>query len=231
MKGLAVLVPTRQRPHNVRRLVLAFRETAEAPDTVLVLVLDTDDDSDYSEVPCGDREHWITAPGAPMAQQLNHAASIYAPDYRALLVLGDDNVPRTPGWDRAMLAALDEMGGSGFVCANDLISDPPGAHMLMSSDIVLALRWMAEPSMRHYFVDNVWTEFRERLGCFRYLPEVVIEHVHYSTGKVPHDEVYQSSYRKHFQHDEAAFACWQAERRDADLRTVAGVMERNLRRS
>lgn len=186
---------------------------------------DLDDDSYSGITLLPPRAEMLALPRASSAVQLNRIA-LRNLDCRLLLCIGDDNVFRTDGWDRLLMEAVEEHG-SGFYTTNDLISDPPGAHMAITTDIVEALGWMAEPSMHHYFVDNVWAELGHGAGCWNYLPDVVIEHVHYSTGKVVQDQTYQSSYANWFAPDEVAFTRWRTWRRAADLATVVRVLEQN----
>src|ERR1022692_4739674 len=74
------------------------------------------------------------------------------PRYRALCSMGDDHLPRTPGWDRLLLDGLADMGG-GFAYGNDLYQGEilPTA-VAVSSPIVAALGWMCLPALNHMFV-------------------------------------------------------------------------------
>ena len=119
-----------------------------------------------------------------------------------------------------MLAALDDMGGTGIVYGNDIGQGEnlPTA-VVMSSDIPAALGWWFLPSCLHFFVDAVWLYLGREAGCLRYLPEVVIEHLHYSRGASPHDQTYEDS-RGAWQHDEAAWHAWQRSGMAADVEKI-----------
>ena len=47
----------------------------------------------------------------------------------------------------------------------------------MSSDIVRALGWMAEPSLKHFYIDHVWADLGRGIGCLRHLRAVKADHL------------------------------------------------------
>lgn len=189
---LLVIVPTRGRPQNAARLAKAFEET-ESLNAELVFVADHDD----PELPA----YHLAAPrllvytgqtGTGMVASLNWAASLYADVYDYLGFMGDDHLPRTRGWDAHVLGALDAMEPR-VAYGDDLLQGgalPTAA--FLPSRLVRALGYMAPPALRHLYVDNFWLELGQHLGGLRYLPQVVIEHVHPAAGKTPMDERYQA---------------------------------------
>ena len=115
--------------------------------------------------------------------------------YDVLMWLGDDCVFRTPGWDEIMLAALEDLGGTGWVYADDKRRADVPEHWMVSSDVVKALGWFYPPHVVHYYVDNSIAELGKRSGLIRYCPEAVIEHLHYSVAgsKARKDRVYSQT--------------------------------------
>jgi hypothetical protein len=192
---LAVLVPTRGRPHNAVRLQQAFADT-ESLNAELVFVADADD----PELPAywtaaGDRliRHLTVhdgETGTGMAAALNHAAGRFAGEYAALGFMGDDHLPRTPRWDAHVLGALNTAEPA-VVYGNDLFQGAalPTA-VFMPSRLVQALGFMAPPVLRHLYADDFWLELGWHLGTLRYLPDVVIEHLHPAAGKTAMDDRY-----------------------------------------
>lgn len=193
---LAVIVPTRGRPGNAARLTEAFRAT-HALDALPVFVADWDD----PELPAYRRlldEEKIprlivldNGTGRGMTRALNYAASRYAEMYEAVGFMGDDHLPRTANWDSRVMEELDSLEPR-IVYGNDLFQGAalPTA-VFMQSRMVHALGFMAPQVLRHLYVDNYWKELGERTGSLRYLPDVVIEHIHPAAGKTPMDEGYQ----------------------------------------
>ena len=209
MSDLCVFLPTRQRPEMAARCIASFRETKALDATDLILVVDDDDDS-YADVTDHDK---ITVTRDTLVTAVNAAAEFLAPHYDALFLAADDLVFVTPGWDRLMLGTLDGMGGTGMVYPDDKRRYDVPEHVLMSSDLITELGWFCEPSMAHFYVDNVWAELGKRTGLIRFCPDAVIEHRHYSVCEdTPHDEVYRQAESAHGGPDLAAFHAWRAEK-------------------
>jgi hypothetical protein len=146
--------------------------------------------------------------------------------FRALASLGDDHVPRTEGWDSLLLAALDAMGGTGIAYPDDKRrSDIPEAAVI-SADIVRSLGWMCEPTLNHFYVDNVWADIARGAGCLAYVPGVVIEHVHYLTRPqlATRDATYAEA-EAGGARDQQAYEHWRSARMAADIATVRALRE------
>ena len=126
-----------------------------------------------------------------MVKALNFSAMYRATDDNppfAIGFCGDDHRPRTVGWDQAYLDALREMG-TGIVYGNDLLQgEALPTQVAMTSDIIRALGYMAPPDLVHMYADNWWRELGRRAGCLRYLPDVIVEHMHPVAGKADWDE-------------------------------------------
>lgn len=194
MADLVVIVPSRGRPGAVRELAEAFRETCSA-DTELVVVIDADDPSrsEYHDALRGmSNVPYILEqpPGNTMVTALNLGAIMAAKLAPAVAFMGDDHRPRTKHWDAMYLAALDQLG-SGIVYGNDgFQGENLPTQVAMTSDIVRALGWMALPGLRHLYVDNVWKALGAAADCLRYLPDVLVEHMHPFAGKAELDDNY-----------------------------------------
>jgi hypothetical protein len=104
--------------------------------------------------------------------------------------MGDDHHPRTVGWDRMICEALEELG-TGIAYGDDLGPSPvaPSA-VAVTSDLVTGLGYLIPPTLEHNGADDFWLDLGKAIGRSRFLPEVVIEHVHYSAGKSSIDHIY-----------------------------------------
>jgi hypothetical protein len=186
MPDLVVVVPSRGRPEAVAELAEVFQRTCTA-DTVLLVAVDTDDETlPRYQAPTGMTVFFTWSPaGSGHVGAINWAAARALADFQPFAVakLDDDHRPRTRGWDSTMLTALREMG-TGIVYGNDLLQggNLPTAPA-MTADIVQALGYMGPPILTHLFVDNFWLDLGQRAGCLRYLPNIVIEHMHPLAGK------------------------------------------------
>jgi hypothetical protein len=95
---------------------------------------------------------------------------------------------------------------------------------------VKALGWFCEPSMQHYYIDNVWADLGRHAGCLRICPDVLFENFHYSLGKSGsgHDKVYSEA-EKLGPADQLAYQTWRHERMDSDVAKVKKLLRSKAR--
>lgn len=197
MADLVVIVPSRGRPQNIGRLVDAWLDTTLA-DTDLVVAVDEDDPQldEYQAVRLpfagtlriGQRQRLGGTLNAAVQEVLD---GYYGEPPTAVGFMGDDHLPRTEGWDSMLVDALTQVG-SGIVYGDDLLQGerlPTAA--FMTADIVRTLGWMVPPGLVHLYIDDAWRELGRAMGRLRYLPQVVIEHLHPAAGKAQMDDRYR----------------------------------------
>lgn len=186
---LVVIIPTRGRPESIKQVIKSFEETETKAD--LLIVVDDDDPKlgHYLEIECNSLV--LPREGKGMAKPLNNAAWINRNNYRHFAFIGDDHRPRTKHWDKHFVDALDELG-TGLVYGNDLYQGEglPTA-IAMTGDIVRHLYGMVPPGMIHLYLDNFWLRLGQDLDAIRYLPEIIVEHLHPVAGKAGWDEGYR----------------------------------------
>ena len=225
MADLLVIVPSRGRPANAVRLAEAFAATCTA-DTRLMFAIDDDDPARdrYPVYPEYGYECLFCGPWQPMVPKLNLVAGSQPRKWFALGFMGDDHLPRTHGWDSLMLDALREMG-TGVVYGDDLLQrERLCTAWAMTSDIVRALGRMVPAPVDHMYCDNSVMELARSAGCLRYLPDVVIEHMHPIAGKAEADEGYVRVNRpEQYALDEAVFRTWMADGLAADAAKVRAL--------
>lgn len=228
-KDLVVIVPSRGRPEQARALADAFAETCTT-DVDLIFAIDDDDPTrDSYELFLGTRAGHCISSTRTMVESLNYAANAYlgAGEPFAVGFMGDDHRPRTRGWDEQYLAALRAMG-TGIVYGNDLLQGQNlPTQCAMTSDIVRALGYMAPPELRHMYVDNFWLTLGREAGCIRYLPDVVVEHMHPVAGKAEWTEGHKRvNTNAIYNHDYAVYYRWATEgQSDADVAKVRALRE------
>lgn len=194
MGDLALIVPSRGRPHNIARLLDAMNQTCRA-DTRLIVGVDDDD-------PCLDEyrsfnECEIVVQSSlrrQLVKWLNLLAVQRTKDYRFIGHIGDDNVPRTDGWDVRVIESLER---NNFCFADDLDPGRPAGSLsltiFMRSTVIDRLGYMGPPRVQHMYVDPIWFAWGQAT-TIEFLADVVIEHMHYTiAGKAPMDESYEAS--------------------------------------
>jgi len=185
-KDVLVIVPTRGRPDASIEFHKEFLAKSMISD--LMFAIDEDDADNYPRI---DGVLYEVNPRMGMNGTLNHAATKYADSYKYIVFMGDDHRIRTFGWDIVM---TEKIGSLGIAYGNDLIQGQalPTA-VLMSSNIIKAIGYMAPPKQKHMYLDNFWLDLGTRLNAIHYLEDVIIEHLHFSVGKSDMDSSYQET--------------------------------------
>ena len=224
---IAVLMPTRFRPAGLRRAYESWRAHSEASDIVFGF---QEDDPQLDE-----NRAIIGSERSMLFENIGLAAKVNAlceatPGYAGYMVLNDDQVIHTPGWDRLLLATIDRWQaerGHRFVIPHwrDGIHDqtlPQG----FATDALLEVTGSVYPRgyMRHLFTDNYFLFLGQMCDLLRYVPQVFIEHLHFVNGKAPMDESYvQTQTPASFDRDRAAFERW---KRDEAFRLTEAIRAR-----
>lgn len=210
MRDLLVITPSRGRPWHLQRLATALRDTC-ALETDLAVCVDDDDPrlADYKDLGLPDLQ---CGPRATLTELTNRVALDRAADYRFLASLGDDHVPRTPGWDRELCGEIEQMGGTGFAWGEGSRWVIPEA-IIMSAAIVPALGWMALPRCGHYKIDDAWLMLAVATRLGRYRHDVTIEHMQFG---IPYDPLDPNSTMKALK-DQTYADALQPEKMNADV--------------
>ena len=116
---LLVITPSRSRPQSIARLLGTMHATS-ALKTHLHVAVDEDDETlpQYRAVmdkTGGEHDVLEVGPRKGLCEWTNEVAVRRAGEYPFLASLGDDMVPRTPGWDKALVTGIIRMGGTGIV--------------------------------------------------------------------------------------------------------------------
>lgn len=217
---LVVVIPSRGRPSAPEQLIQAWRDTGAFEVARMLWVLDGDDPArpDYAGPLAGGPGTDVgclvlPADGNGMVWKSNEAARSLATDPAVFAIgwAGDDHLPRTDGWAQRYLAELHDLG-TGVVYGDDQHHGQKiPTQWAMTADIVRAIGRMIPALVSHLYSDNAVGALAEAAGCLRYLPDVVIEHMHPIMGKAEWDEQYRAmNTRERARADKATFERWQA---------------------
>lgn len=184
----SLIVPTRRRLGQLQRLLTSLEETAEHPEAVeVVLVVDADDPASLHTSAGGLAvKHVVVGPGLTMGA-LN-SAGYAASRGRYLMLLNDDVVARTRGWDRLVHACFraypDEIL---LVHVNDTVFRTELCTFPIVSRKFCELAGGISPHeyLRYRIDDHIEDIFNllGELGERRilYLPDVIFEHLNFVT--------------------------------------------------
>jgi SAM-dependent methyltransferase len=219
---LAVIVPTRGRPENIRKVIAAWDFTNAWDAADLILAVDADDPElpgyralfEEHRHPDTDNPLFslqIESTWRPMVHKLDRVAVAVAESrkYFAVGFAGDDHLPQTIDWAKTYLTALHEMG-TGLVYGDDGYQ---GRNLCtewaVTSDVVRALGRMIPAPVEHMYSDVSILDLMEGAGAARHLPQVRIEHMHPIVGKAENDEQYKRvNSREQFKKDELDYNRW-----------------------
>lgn len=211
---LLVIIPSRSRPEAVAKVARAWDDTGAWQVAEPLFVIDADDPR-YDAYGKALAERCLNQRSVPrwvpMVEKLNNAAFDHARYYghRHLAFMGDDHLPRTPGWAQDMIGALDMMG-TGIVYPDDGYQhERLATSWAMTADIVRALGRMVPAPVEHLYCDNSIMDLGFAIGRLRYLPGILVEHMHPVAGKAERDEQYDRvNGRGQYSKDRSAYKRW-----------------------
>lgn len=196
---ISVLLPSRGRPHNVRRVVESARATASG-EVEFVIYLD-DDDTPSHDAARDLEVEVIVGPRVLLSETWNRCWE--RARFDVAMHCGDDIVFRTPGWDARVLDAFNAVPDRiALVWGRDGFQD-----LNMSTHGFLHRRWVETVG---YFVppyfasdyNDAWLyEVAGALGRRVFLPDVLTEHMHPVAGKAPMDQTHHERLQRHARED------------------------------
>ena len=182
----SVIVPTRGRPEGLHRLLDSFNATTAHLDSLeVIIVIDSDDCGTVEFVYDGfPLKRVVVEPGLNMGA-LN-MAGYKASKGQYVMLLNDDVIVRTRGWDEKVLTAFKSFAdGIVLVHVNDKIFEEKLCTFPFLSRTYCDLAGGICPSdyLRYRIDDHIYNVFNllAVMGKIRilYLPEVVFEHTNY----------------------------------------------------
>lgn len=190
------ILPSRGRPQNAARLLIAFGVTRATTPVWLRL----DDDDRFAQVYDVPWETHI-GPRIPLSELYNEAFRLlpYADWYG---FIADDVVPETTGWDRTL---IEIAGADGMAVPNGAHELGGAPHFVLGGDLVRSVGWLALPGLDRTYIDTVWSEIAQKRGVLRCVPEVTLRHHHFSNRKALYDKTYRKLRKAE---DRATYTKW-----------------------
>lgn len=219
---LAVIVPSRGRPHAMGDLLATFEQTCRADTRILCRV--DDDDPTLDGYRTAVSHHLYVGARIGLGASINEMAQGFWDDVDVLGFMGDDHRPRTVGWDQRI---LDTIAADPFavVYGDDLLQGRNlASQVFMSSQLVRRLGWFNPPGIRHMFIDNFWMTLGANLGTLTFLEDVVIEHMHPIANKAQWDAGYREvNAQERYSEDRRALEAYLRDDFAADLLRVVAA--------
>jgi hypothetical protein len=183
-----IILPTKNRPQNLKRFIHAYR-TTEATEKVC-LIINADDLSylDVSLPPSFFIERAEATAARPgLGLLINEVFNKY-PDEEYYALMADDVVPETLHWDRILKDAC--LRCKGIAWGNDGIAGKRlSTHPFIYGNLVRQLGWICYPKLNHCYIDTCIHLMGKAFGR-KYFKEVKTTHYHPQAGKAALDDVY-----------------------------------------
>jgi glycosyltransferase involved in cell wall biosynthesis len=231
MPRISLLLPTRGRPHLIRRLFDSLAMCTDGLDD-LEVILYLDDDDETSQEISDNRFSLTKIIGPRLSMGAYNTICLGRASGDLIMLMNDDVVVRTPAWDRTVGELARTIPDGIFLAyPNDLHI---GKRMctfpiLTKKACELLLRPYPE-EYKTYFIDwhvfDIFKRFRAK-GYPRifYLENVVFEHCHYMAGKAQFDATYET---KDYYQDDWTFLNLCALRQQMAERLAASIAGRPL---
>lgn len=196
---ISILLPTRGRPDNVRRILDSAYRTAET-DVEFCVYLDEDDRTRHETqrlLSSGCQATWVEGPRVVLSEMWNRCWELAR--YDVAMHCGDDIVFRTSGWDQRVLDEFERHpdrlvfvhGDDGFQRGNI------GTHGFLHRRWIETVGYFVPPYFSSDFNDLWLSEVADALDRRVYLPNVYTEHMHPAAGKGEWDRTHQERLKRH----------------------------------
>ena len=180
------ILPSRSRPHNIQRLIEAWYTTDATTPVELCLDLNDPCLPQYLSIPLPSGWSVVTGERDGLSRVYNDALSRH-PAASWYGFIADDVVPLTAGWDIKLI----ETAGRDGMAVPAGGHDPSGApHFMLGGDLVRSVGWLSLPGLDRLYIDTAWQRIAEARGILRRVPDVVLEHRHFSNKKARIDSTY-----------------------------------------
>lgn len=201
MKTISILTPSRNRSDRLDTFVRSIYETADHPERIEILnYIDNDDPSikEYKEFEDSYVSEFyellnfrnLYGPPMSVSKSWNEIARMSLGD---ILIMGnDDLVYRTQYWDTTLETELRKYPDDVY-CAwfEDKINGPKHcAFPIISRTWFDALGYFT-PGVFHFGYNDTWVyDIAKKCGRTHFIKDVVVEHLHFTTGKSQMDDTY-----------------------------------------
>lgn len=189
------LLPTRERPHNLRRFFNQAIETnLSTPGRIIIGEADFKKNQLlYADIvdrlPPDLGWKIIVVKATTLGGAVEEVWREHCKDWIGLV--SDDSMPITGNWDQKLISKLNR--NIHLVSANDNWQAPNrvGSAMVFSREIADKMGWLYPEGITHMFMDDVWEVMGRTTGIWKVEMNVIIEHWHplnMNMGKM--DETY-----------------------------------------
>ena len=198
---ISIVLPTKGRPDNLRRLHRSVTDTATDP---IQFSIYADDDLETADVGRSLDMVVTAGPHIVLSEMWNVAQRAATGDI--FMLCGDDVIFRTPGWDQMVEAEFAKVPDRILLVHGDDLSGNAhngSTYGFVHRNWVNAVGFV--PGIFECDYVDAWQNYlADALGRRVYLPDLITEHLHPSFGKAVIDATYRGGrdrYRDHRVYD------------------------------
>ena len=197
---ISILCPTKYRPEGLRRMWESALETSSLKLELVLYVEEYDLETlhDIPLLPNNDSINTIIGDGQQIYSNL-HNVCCDASKYDIVMGAADDIVFRTKGWDKRVVEEFDKLNKDqiAYVYPNDgHHGENLGTHGFFHRNWFNTLGYLSPPIFSVDYSDNYVMDLSRSLGRAIYMPDVLVEHMHWSFGKSDFDVTAQVAHEK-----------------------------------
>jgi hypothetical protein len=196
-------VTSRSRPDNLKRTLLNIQEMSTNPNYLICLTLDEDDKTvnNPAFTEWINENFWIEL-SVFYGKSKNKIDAInrdlqHFTFWDILVNVSDDQVFTVKGFDQKIIDAFKFANGTDlFLHFRDTNHDPIDALCTLSiigQDYFKRDGFIYDPRFKSFYCDNLSQDLAKARGCYRFIPDVIFDHLHPSYGKAQSDQQYKKN--------------------------------------
>ena len=190
---ISIILPTRQRPHNIDRLWKSIMDTVDDSDNVeMCLYVDNDDNLTIDHIKNkynnNKKIKFIIGERIILSKMWNEAYKLATGNI--IMLCGDDIVFRTKSWDKIIRKEFNKYSDKILL----VYGDDGVSHKRLATHSFIHRKWIEISGffLPPYFVScycDAWLDdVSKRINRRIYKSEIYTEHMHYSNGKAEIDQ-------------------------------------------
>lgn len=227
---ISILVPTRKRPENIKRLYASVKETADQPELIdFVFYIDIDDPESYDLFQKLEATNIQVIQGKRivLSKMWNECAQFAKGEI--LMHGGDDIIFKTKGWDTMVRKAFENCQDRIlFVHGDDLHWDDRfGTHGFIHLNWIRTVGYFVPPYFSSDYNDTWLNDVANALGRRKFLP-FVTEHMHPIFKKSEWDSVHLERIQRGQTDNVGLLYSQKQKERDEDVRKLDNFIKSHV---
>jgi len=226
---ISILVPTKNRVFNIKKLVDLSLGTAKYPNNIeIIFYVDYDDynSQNYISSLNSKKIFWITSEKKVLFSDMwNHCYRVSKGKY--LMLCGDDVTFETSEWDLIVKNIFKQYNDElvYIVPYDGNANGALGVHGFLSKKWVDIVGFFTPPYFSYWYADTWIDEISKKIGRFHYAPEIRIIHNHWeSPNKTFVDNLYIENKNKV---NNELHQLWKDKQQERDYQAILLLQEIN----